>query len=169
NNNGYNNNGYNNNGYNNNGYNNNGYNYNNPYNYGRPIYRQNIQEPGSSLASAAKVLGIISLVMSLIDLISMITSLQCSVYPAFMTGATAIVLALLSKGMRPKLPSAAKNGIITGTVGLVLSTIILTSFTIMLFTNDTLKARVNETFESIYGQTFDEMLEEILEESGYTD
>lgn len=155
------NNGYNNNhiGYNSNYNSNNGYNYNTPYNYGRPIYRQNVQEPGSNLASAAKVLGIISIIMCF----------TFTVYPAFITGATAIVLALLSKGNRPKLPSNAKNGIIAGIAGLTLNTILIISSIIMLFTNDAVRAQVNETFESQYGQTFDEMLEEILENNGYTD
>lgn len=142
---------------NNNGYyyNNNGY---NPY-YGRYSYPVNVTEPGSKLASAAMVLGIISL----------ISCFTFTIYPAFITGSIAIVLALLSKGRRPKLFGKARTGIICAVAGLITNTVLITCCIVMIFTNDEIRAQVNHTFEEQYGQTFDEMLEEILEDSGYTD
>lgn len=153
---GPNNNGYNNNSYNNNGYNNNNYNngYNNPY-YNNNQY--NIDEPGSSFATAAMVLGIISIV----------TSFTFTVYPPFMLGSIAIVLALLSKGKRPKLLSKARTGVICAVSGLVLNTIIVTFSMVLLFTNPDVRAEVNKTFEKQYGMSFDEMWEEIMEQNGY--
>lgn len=149
-------------GYNNNSYGNNGYNYNNndynPY-YGRYAYPVNVTEPGSKLASAAMVLGIISL----------ISCFTFTIYPAFITGSIAIVLALLSKGRRPKLFGKARTGIICAVAGLITNTVLITGCIVLIFTNDDIRAQVNQTFEEQYGQTFDEMLEEILEDSGYTD
>lgn len=149
-------------GYNNNSYGNNGYNYyNNGYNpyYGRYAYPVNVTEPGSKLASAAMVLGIISL----------ISCFTFTIYPAFITGSIAIVLALLSKGRRPKLFGKARTGIICAIAGLITNTVLITGCIVMIFTNDDIRAQVNQTFEEQYGQTFDEMLEEILENSGNTD
>lgn len=139
--------------YNNNtGYNNNGYYYNNGYR--RPA----VNEPGSSLAKASMILGIISI----------ISCFTYTIYPAFIMGSISIVLAIVSKGRRPKLLGNARTGIICATIGLIANIVIITGSMTLLFTNDAVRAQVNEMFEQQYGQSFDEMLEEILENSGYT-
>ncbi|MDE7283761.1 MAG: DUF4190 domain-containing protein [Lachnospiraceae bacterium] len=148
-------------GYNNNSYGNSGYNYNNNGynpNYGRYAYPVNVSEPGSKLATAAMVLGIISI----------ISCFTFTIYPAFITGGIAIVLALLSKGRRPKLLNNARIGIICAVIGLVSNTMLITGVTVLYFTNDDFRARVNQNYEEQYGQTIDEMLKEILEDSGYS-
>lgn len=148
--NGYNNNGYNNNGYNNNGYNNNGY----PY-YNRNSYQLPNAEPGSSFASAAMVLGIVSIV----------SCFTFTIYPAFVCGSIAVVLALLSKGRRPKLLSKAQTGITLAAIGLALNTVLVVASIVLLFTNPDVREEVNRTFQRTYGQTFDEMMEEIMEQN----
>ncbi len=115
-------------------------------------YRYN--EPGSGMANAAMVLGIISIV----------SSITFTVYPPFILGGIAIVLALLSKGRSPKLLSKAKTGIICAIAGLVLNTIIVTASITLLFTNPDVRDQVNKTFEKQYGMTFDEMWKEMMEE-----
>lgn len=142
-----------------NSYNNN----NNPNSYqnGYPYYNRNTYqlpytEPGSNFANAAMVLGIISI----------ISCFTFTVYPAFILGSIAIVLALLSKGSRPKLPSKARTGVTCAVIGLVTNTILLVSAIVLLFTSPALRKEVNRTFEKQYGISFDEMMEEILEESG---
>ena len=137
------------------GYNNNGY---NP-NYGRYAYPVNVSEPGSKLSTAAMVLGIISI----------ITFFTFTVYPAFITGSIAIVLALLSKGRRPKLLNNARIGIICAVIGLVLNVMVITGTIVRYNTDESFREEVNRTFEELYGQSLDEMIEEILEDSGYTD
>lgn len=137
------------------GYNNNGY---NP-NYGRYAYPVNVSEPGSKLSTAAKILGIISI----------ITFFTFTVYPAFITGSIAIVLALLSKGRRPKLLNNARIGIICAVIGLVLNVMVITGTIVRYNTDEGFREEVNRTFEELYGQSLDEMIEEILEDSGYTD
>lgn len=154
-NNGYgypNNNGYNNN-YNN-GYNN-GYNNNNPY-YNRNVYQMPQTEPGNGLFTAAFILGIVALVFCF----------TFTVYPAYIFGSIAIVLALLSKGKNAKMHSKASVGIICAIAALVLNTCIVTYSMTTIFTNPEVYEEFNDTCEEIYGMSFDEMIEEIMEESG---
>lgn len=139
---------------NNNGYNNPQGNY--PY-YDRSAYQRPLAEPGSSFATASMILGIISIVLSF----------TFTVYPAFVMGSIAIVLALLSKGRRPKLLSKATAGVICATCGLVINTVIVAVCMVLLFTDPDVKAEVNKTFEKQYGVTFDEMWDEIMEENGF--
>lgn len=126
-----------------------------------PPEGQNIQrpyaEPGGSFATASMVLGIISI----------ISSITFTVYPAFVLGSIAIVLALLSKGRRPKLPSKAQAGIICAIAGIVMNTVIVTACSVLLFTSPEVRAEVNKTFEQQYGMSFDEMWEEIMEDNGF--
>lgn len=156
-----NNNNYNNNNPYNNNYNPNNNGYNNPQGnypyYDRSAYQRPIAEPGSSFATASMILGIISI----------IASFTFTVYPAFVLGSIAIVLALLSKGRRPKLLSKATAGVICATCGLVINTVIVAVCMVLLFTDPDVKAEVNKTFEKQYGVTFDEMWDEIMEENGF--
>lgn len=144
--------------------NNNNYNPNNGFNnypnnnyYDRSAYQRPIVEPGSSFATASMILGIISIV----------SSFTFTVYPAFVMGSIAIVLALLSKGRRPKLLSKATAGVICATCGLVINTVIVVICTVLLFTDPDVRAEVNKTFEKQYGMTFDEMWDEIMEDNGF--
>lgn len=130
--------------YNHNPYDNNAY----PY-YSRDVYRLPVAEPGSSLAKAAMVLGIIAIA----------SCFTFTVYPPFILGSIAIVLALLSKGRRPKLFSNAKTGIICAVSGIVINTMIIVFIIFLLFTSPHLR----DIFEEQYGITFDEMMEEIIE------
>lgn len=128
-------------------------------NYGRYAYPVNVSDPGSKLATAAMVLGIISIILCF----------TFTIYPAFITGSIAVVLALLSKGRHPKFLSNARIGIICAVIGLVSNVLLITGVTVLFFTNDDFRTRVNQNYEAQYGQTLEEMLKEILEESGYTD
>ena len=139
---------------NNNGYNNPPGNY--PY-YDRSAYQRHPAEPGSGFATASMILGIISI----------ISCFTFTVYPAFVMGSIAIVLALLSKGRRPKLLSKAAAGVVCAACGLVINTVIVVACMVLLFTDPDVKAQVNKTFEKQYGMTFDEMWDEIMEENGF--
>lgn len=131
-------------------YGNNGY----PY-YNRNLYQAPPAEPGSNLATAAMVLGIASIVFCF----------TFTLYPAFITGSIAIILALLSKGRRPKHLSRAVTGLTCAVIGLTLNVLIIVATFTLIFTNPNVRAEVNRTFERTYGQSFDEMLEEIMEEN----
>lgn len=134
--------------YNHNPYDNNNY----PY-YNRSAYQLPVAEPGSSLAKAAMIVGIIAIA----------SCFTFTVYPPFILGSIAIVLALLSKGRRPKLFSNAKTGIICAVSGIALNTIIVTSIVYLIFTNPYVREMVNKEYERQFGITFDEAIEEIME------
>ena len=134
--------------YNHNPYDNNNY----PY-YNRSSYQLPAAEPGSSLAKAAMVLGIIAIA----------SCFTFTIYPAYILGSIAIVLALLSKGRRPKLFSNAKTGIICAVGGIAFNTLIVTLISYLLFANPAVREKANQLFEEQYGITFDEAIEEIME------
>lgn len=121
-----------------------------PY-YNRGAYQVPYAEPGSSLANAAMILGIISI----------IASFTFTVYPAFILGSIAIVLALLSKGSRTGFFQKAKTGIICGAIGLITNTVIVIFSLIFVFTNPEAREMFDQIFEQQYGMTFEEMMEEI--------
>lgn len=127
------------------------------YYFDRAAYQMPYAEPGSNLANAAMVLGIISIIVSF----------TFTLYPAFIAGSIAILLGLLSKGTRAKLLNKARTGIICAAVGLIINTAITASCMTLLFTNSEFREEVNRTCEEQYGMSFDEMLDEILENSGF--
>ncbi|MCM1144964.1 MAG: hypothetical protein NC318_01925 [Blautia sp.] len=140
-------------------YNNNRYPYDGyPY-YQRNAYQLPPKEPGSGLATTAMILGIISVVCCF----------TFTVYPTFITGSIAIVLALLSKGRRLNLLSKARRGVIFGIVGLAINTALVAVSMFLLVTDPDVRSEVNKTFEQQYGVSFDEMMEEIMEENGLSE
>lgn len=140
-------------------YNNNRYPYDGyPY-YQRNAYQLPPKEPGNGLATTAMVLGIVSIVCCF----------TFTVYPAFITGSIAIVLALLSKGRRLKLLSKARKGVICGIVGLAINTALVAVCMFLLATDPDVRSEVNKTFKQQYGVSFDEMMEEIMEENGLSE
>ncbi len=104
-------------------------------------------EMPNSMARAASTIGVIAV-------ISVFTML---IYPAIVMGATAIILALLSRDREGKMHDKAKNGITTGVVALIADAAILALLCTMLFSNGSFKEQMNEAFKEAYGQTFDDM------------
>ena len=138
--------------YNPNRYNpNNGYNNQYPY-YSRNAYQIPAAEPGSSLAKAAMICGILSIIFCF----------TFTVYPAFVLGSVSVILALLSKGRRNKLFSQAKTGIICAVIGLVMNAVILTSSITYVFTNPEGREEFNRQWERIYGESFDDMMKDMM-------
>lgn len=89
------------------------------YNYQQPndnSYQNNTDKRSAGLATAALVLGIVSLV----TIFSIVTPYVC--------GSLAIILGLLSKGGETTVDGRGKAGIITGTIALCLITLILFIF-----------------------------------------
>lgn len=145
--------------YNSNNYNpNNGYNNQYPY-YGRNAYQIPAAEPGSNLAKAAMICGILSIIFCF----------TFTVYPAFVLGSVAVILALLSKGRRNKLFSQARTGIICAAIGLIINAVILTSSLVYVFTNPEGREEFNRQWERIYGEPFDDMMEDRMENNDYHD
>ena len=89
------------------------------YNYQQPddnSYQNNTDKRSAGLATAALVLGIVSLV----TIFSIVTPYVC--------GSLAIILGLLSKGGETTVDGRGKAGIITGTIALCIITLILFIF-----------------------------------------
>ncbi len=138
---------------------------NNPYD-NDPSYNNPYQNPnnrrypagasGDRLASGAMIMGILALA----------TFISMTIYPPFVFGSIAVVLALLSKGRAPKLASKAKAGIICATIGLIANSVLCTTTLYMLYTRPEIMDQVNDIFEKQYGMSYDEMIETILEDGG---
>lgn len=128
----------------------NSYNNNNSQNPNPRRYPANIS--GDRLALAAMVLGILALA----SFISM------TIYPPFIFGSIAIVLALLSKGRAPRMTAKARAGVICAAIGLAANCALCSTTLYMLYTKPDIMQQVNDVFESQYGMSYTEMIESIL-------
>ena len=114
----------------------------------------NMLNPRVGLATAASVLGLVSIVLII------------SGYFSIILGGIAITLAFLSRGFDGKLFPQAKRGIVLGLIGLVGGyALIVTSF-VTVFTDPEAHSLVNQYTETRFGQSFDEMLTELAREYG---
>lgn len=152
-----------------NGYNNSGENNgNNPYGndpYNRP-YTPPAKMPGSGLSNAAMILGIISIV----------SAVMMTIYFPFILGSVAIVLALLSKGLAPKLARQAKAGIACAIVGLSINLGLLVSSFAYIFANPSLLIDTAQMYDSaieemygipseeVFGQSMEDMVNDMLDD-----
>lgn len=142
---------------------NNGNPYHNPYGNGYPYGNVNaaivnpVRNKGEGMATAAMVLGIISLI-SLVLL---------RIYIPFLLGGVGIILAVLSKGSAKKMAGKAMAGLICCITGLVLDIAICIFSVYLVFAlPDIMPEMVNEVnqmCEDRYGITYDEMLDELYE------
>lgn len=123
-------------------------------NMGGNFYNANnrIEQP-NGMATVSQVCGIIAV-------ISVFTLM---IYPALILGSLAIILGLLSRGSRKRLPAKAKTGVVTGAVavGVNLALIALTLF--IIFSDGPMKRQLNATCKQVYGQTFDDMLQDAMD------
>ena len=107
----------------------------------------------NSMAKAASTVGIIAV-------ISIFTML---LYPAIVLGATAIILALLSRDKDGKMHDKAKGAITAGVVALVADSAVIILAMTLLFSNGSFKQQINDSFKQTYGQTFDDMWEDAMD------
>lgn len=147
--------------------------YSNPYNngnpYPNPYYNENpyggagarIINPqktkGEGMATAAMILGIISLI-SLVLL---------RIYVPFLVGGIGIILAVLSKGKAKNMIGKAKAGLICCITGLALDiTLCVLSVYLVFALPDIMPEmvdEVNKMCEEQYGMTYEELMDEIYE------
>ena len=124
---------------------------NNPYvNNGYPQRRPKAN--GDGLATAGMVLGILSIV----------TAMTFTIYPAFVFGSIAIVLALLSKGHAPKLASKAKISIICATAGIVFNSSVCVTTVQAVREHPELLDEALDNFEKQYGVSYGELMNMML-------
>lgn len=135
--------------YNNNANNNNKY----PY-YGRNTYQIPVSEPGGSLAKAAMICGILSIVFCFIF----------PIYPTFSLSGVAIILALLSRGRQTKMLSKARTGTICAIIGLAFNVMVIVSSVVPVLTDPEEREKFIQTQDAIQ-----EMFEDMMENDGYYD
>lgn len=124
----------------------------NPYGYG---YVPPAKLPGNAFASAAMVLGIISIVSALL----------MTVYFPFIFGSLAILFALLSRGRAAKLSNPAKAGICCGSVGFGINLAIIISSFALILSNPELLMQTAQTYDEMCEQIYGVPTEDILGES----
>ena len=143
----------------NNGWNQNGSNQNNGWNQNGSNQFGGYDQyplPGAGFINASYICGILSIV----------TTILCTVYLPYIFGALSIVFAILSRGNAAKAASKAVAGIRFAVIGLIMNTaLIVTCFT-LVFTDPQPHDEVNKITKQFYGQSFDEMIEDI--ENGNT-
>lgn len=147
--------------------------YHNPYNnrnpYPNPYYNGNpygsigakIVSPqktkGEGMATAAMILGIISL----------ISLLLLHIYIPFLVGGVGIILAVLSKGKAKKMIGKAKAGLICCITGLALDVTLCVFSVYLVFALPDIMPEmvdeVNKMCEEQYGMTYEELMDEIYE------
>ncbi len=112
---------------------------------------------GEGMATAAMILGIISLVSLLL----------LRIYIPFLLGGVGIILAVLSKGKAKKMLGRAKAGLICCITGLALDiTLCVFSVYLVFALPDILPEmvdEVNKMCEEQYGMTYEELMDEIYE------
>lgn len=129
-------------------------NYNNP-NGQQPYYTPPVRHPGSGFATAALILG----------LLSIMTAIMGTVYPPLLCGGLAIILAILSKGKDRAMLTNAKVGMTTGIVGLIVNVAVVVSTLLLFFNNpqfqEEVHTQLNQYYEALYGESFDDAWSEI--------
>ena len=124
---------------------------NNPYvNNGYPPLRP--KPSGEGLATAAMVLGVLSVV----------TAVTFTIYPSLILGSIGIVLALLSKGRAPKLVSKAKISIICATAGILFTGSVFVTTIQTVHEHPELLEEALDNFEKQYGMSYEELINMML-------
>lgn len=124
---------------------------NNPYtNNGYPPTPS--RPNGDSLATAAMILGILSIV----------TAMTFTIYPSLVLGSIGIVLALLSKGRAPKLVSKAKIGTTCAIAGILFTGLAGVAMIKMVHDDPALLEQVLDDFEQQYGVSYEELINTML-------
>lgn len=120
-----------------------------------PYYTPPTRHPGSGFATAALVLG----------LLSILTAFVGTVYPPIVFAGLAIILGLLSKGNDKVMLPNAKVGVVTAVLGLVVNVLVVASALVMIFTDPATNKRfhdqLNQYYEAFYGESFDDAWNEI--------
>ncbi len=128
--------------------------------YGNPNQNQGAQPPyqfeqtappPNSMATAASVLGLATIVSTIL----------CTVYIPFITGALAILFAILSKGRCTRMNGPATTGMATAAAGLVMNVTLIVTSIVLYLTVPEVREQANEVFEQRYGVTMEEMWDEL--------
>lgn len=128
---------------------------NHPYGYQTP---PPYVVPGQKLANAAMVLGIISI----------LSTILMTIYIPMILGTIAIILAILSKSLKSHMTGQAMTGLICGIGGLLMNLGISISSLMFIFSHPEILRDAARTydaqFEIIYGESTEDILGQSLED-----
>lgn len=135
----------------------------NPYNANRPMgnspygyrYSPPYIMPGQKLANAAMVLGIISI----------LSTILMTIYIPLILGSIAIILAILSKGSKSRMAGQAMTGLICGAGGLVMNLCILITTLSFIFSHPEILQDAARTYDAQFEQIYGESTEDVLGQS----
>ena len=125
--------------------------------YGAPLQPNIVRPKGESMATAAMILGIISLVSLLFFQLQI----------PFLLGGVGIVLAILSRGSAKQMLGRAKAGLTCCIIGLSLDIVLFAAAIYLVFAlphlSPELMEEVNEACEEQYGMSYEEIMDEFYD------
>ncbi len=125
--------------------------YPNPMPGTMPVSVQAKPQLDNGLSNAAMILGIISAVS--------FCMLLLFPFLPFAFGSISIVLALLSRGSRKKLPPHAKAGLITSVFSLCAAFLLIFAFLYFIIVSGEFMEEFNRTYEEYYGESYEDFYE----------
>lgn len=122
-------------------------------NNGSPLYQFEAPQPPpkNAMSTAAMVMGILTIV----------TTIMCTVYIPFITCGLAVLFAILSKGKDRQMSHSAKTGTATGIIGLCLNILLIGMTWYMYTTVPEIHEQANTIFEQRYGVSIDDIFDEL--------
>ncbi len=97
----------------------------------------------------------------IMGLLTVVTTIMCTVYIPFITCGLAVLFGILSKGKKKHMNSSAIAGTAAGVGGLILNLLLIISV-VYLYTNvPEIHEQANEVFKQRYGVTIDEMFDSL--------
>lgn len=122
-------------------------------NNGTPQYQFETpaEQPKNAMSTAAMIMGILTIV----------TTIMCTVYIPFITCGLAILFAILSKGKQRQMNGSARTGISTGIIGICLNILLIGTALYMYTTVPEIHEQANTIFEQRYGISIDDLYGEL--------
>ena len=105
----------------------------------------------NAMATVSMIMGILTIV----------TTIMCTVYIPFITCGLAILFAILSKGKNRNMSGSAVTGTATGIGGLILNILLIVMVWYMYTNVPDVHNQANEMFEQRYGVSIDEFFEDM--------
>jgi len=123
-------------------------------------YKNLYQNPEPVNSKTTNQFAVASLSMGILTII---TTVLCTVFLPFLFSGLSIIFAVLSKGKNKTMEINARTGIITSLIGFFLNIIIVVGSFYLVFTIPEYKEQLNQVYEQVYGESFDEVWKDTIE------
>ena len=110
-------------------------------------FEQPVPQDKNTMSTASMIMGILTIV----------TTIMCTVYIPFITCSLAVLFAILSKGKHKTMNSSARTGTIAGIAGLILNILLIAGVIYLYLNVPEIHEQANQMFEQQYGMSIDEM------------